>query len=64
MKKKPYDVYSPKIYPRLLFVSTNIEDLDKYFIFLDIYMVTTMEANIINYYKKQINMMVEWLLVK
>lgn len=52
MKKKPYDVYSPKIYPRLLFVSTNIEDLDKYFIFLDIYMVTTMEANIINYYKK------------
>lgn len=37
MKKKPYDVYSPKIYPRLLFVSTNIEDLDKYFIFLDIY---------------------------
>ena len=39
MKKKPYDVYSPKIYPRLLFVSTNI-------------MVTTMEANIINYYKK------------
>ena len=59
MKKKPYDVYSPKIYPRLLFVSTNIEDLD----FL-MYMVTTMEANIINYYKKQINMMVEWLLVK
>lgn len=45
MKKKPYDVYSPKIYPRLLFVSTNIEDLDKYFIFL-------MEANIIDYYKK------------
>lgn len=37
MKKKPYDVYSPKIYPRLLFVSTNIEDLDKYFIFLDVY---------------------------
>lgn len=34
MKKKPYDVYSPEIYPRLLFVSTNIEDLDKYFIFL------------------------------
>ena len=28
MKKKPYDVYSPEIYPRLLFVSTNIEDLD------------------------------------
>lgn len=26
MKKKPYDVYSPEIYPRLLFVSTNIED--------------------------------------
>lgn len=37
MKKKPYDVYSPEIYPRLLFVSTNIEDLDKYFIFLDVY---------------------------
>ena len=37
MKKKLYDVYSPEIYPRLLFVSTNIEDLDKYFIFLDVY---------------------------
>ena len=36
MKKKPYDVYSSEIYPRLLFVSTNIEDLDKYFIFLDV----------------------------
>lgn len=40
MKKKPYDVYSPEIYPRLLFVSTK------------------------SYYKKQINMMEEWLLVK
>ena len=27
MKKKPYDVYSPEIYPRLLFVSTNTEDI-------------------------------------
>lgn len=51
MKKKPYDVYSPEIYPRLLFVSTNIEDLDKYFIFL-MYTVIMMEVNTISYYKK------------
>lgn len=63
MKKKPYDVYSPEIYPRLLFVSTNIEDLDKYFIFLDVY-GNNVEVNTISYYKKQINMMEEWLLVK
>lgn len=63
MKKKPYDVYSPEIYPRLLFVSTNIEDLDKYFYFL-MYTVIMMEVNTISYYKKQINMMEEWLLVK
>lgn len=37
MKKKLYDTYSPEIYPRKLFVSTNIEDLDKHFIFLDVY---------------------------
>lgn len=36
MKKKLYDTYSPEIYPRKLFVSTSIEDLDKYFIFLDV----------------------------
>ena len=64
MKKKPYDVYSPEIYPRLLFVSTNIEDLDKYFIFLDVYGNNDGSEYNKLYYKKQINMMVEWLLVK
>lgn len=35
MRKTPkIDIYNPTIYPRLLFVTTDIEDLDKYFEFM------------------------------
>lgn len=63
MKKKPYDVYSPEIYPRLLFVSIILRIWINILYFL-MYTVIMMEVNTISYYKKQINMMEEWLLVK